>query len=282
MKLSTALRLARVSHLPTITSNVLAAIALAGVFPATSTVAIACAALSAMYVGGMFLNDAFDRDSDRIDRRDRPIPAGEAHAAVVFDAGFVLVLAGIVAIAALALATGAGGKPILSAIALGTLIVFYDAKHKGNPWAPLLLGLCRAGVYTTAALLVRPDLCAEVLVGAALLVAYFVGFTFTARDQRVAELTMVWPLALVALPFVIARPSGPSAVAIYAGFALWVLRALVQLRGRLVREAVTSLVAGIALLDALLIANLGRVELAGAAIAAFVASMALHKLAPDA
>src|SRR5439155_10768617 len=105
MKLSTALKLGRVSNLPTVTSNVLAAIALAGGFPATATIVLACVAMSLMYVAGMYLNDAFDRDIDRVERPERPIPAGEVHASTVFDVGFVLLLSGILLVAALALST---------------------------------------------------------------------------------------------------------------------------------------------------------------------------------
>ena len=65
VKLSTALRLGRVSNLPTVTSNVLAAVALSGAHPSPSTIVGTCIAVSLMYVAGMWLNDAFDRDIDR-------------------------------------------------------------------------------------------------------------------------------------------------------------------------------------------------------------------------
>ena len=68
MKLSVALRLGRVSNLPTVTSNVLAAIALAGGTPSGLRIAVACVAMSMMYVAGMFLNDAFDREIDASER----------------------------------------------------------------------------------------------------------------------------------------------------------------------------------------------------------------------
>ena len=171
-KLSTVLRLGRVASLPPLASNVIAAVVLAAAVPSAATVIGTCVALAMMQLGGMLLNDAFDRDLDRVHRPERPIPRGEVHAGLVFDAGFVLLLGGIIAVAVLALATGAGGKPIVSAVALGSLIVLFDAFHHGNRWAPILLGLCRAGVYTTAALLVAPHLPAAVLAGAAVAGAY--------------------------------------------------------------------------------------------------------------
>ena len=173
MNLGTALRLGRVAQLPTVSSNVLAAIALAGAFPAPSTIGLVCFAMSLMYVSGVFLNDAFDRDHDREHRPDRPIPAGEVHAGVVFDTGFALLVGGVAVVAISALALGAGWKPVITAIALGSLIVHYNASHKGNRFAPLLMTLCRLCVYTTAGLLVRHDLCNELVIGGGVLAAPF-------------------------------------------------------------------------------------------------------------
>jgi len=295
-RLSTALRLARASSLPIVASNVLAAIALAGgkppasgsttrgadAFPAMSTVALAGGAMIAMFVAGCLLDDAFDRELDREHHPDRPIPAGEVRASLVFDLGFALLGAGVALVAAAAVATGAGVKPIVAALALATLIVRYAASHHGSRWAPVVLGLCRAGVYTTVALLVRPDLCAEVVVGATLAAAYLIALAWAARVRELAELPSAWPLALLALPFVLARPDGPAAPAVYAGFFVWVLRALLQLRGGRVRDAIGALTAGMALLDALLAANLGRIELAVASIACFLVTIALQAVLPAA
>jgi hypothetical protein len=280
VKLATALRLGRVSNLPTVTSNVLAAIALAGVGASTATVVLACAAMSMMYVAGMFLNDAFDRDLDRVERPERPIPSGEIDAASVFAAGFALLVGGVLVVAFAAVVTGAGLRPIASAIALAALIVFYDAYHKQNPWSPMVMGLCRAAVYTTAALLVRDNLCSEVLVGAALLLAYLVGLTFVARQENLSTFATAWPLAFLAAPFVLAPPSGSLAIAIYVAFALNVLRALDRLRRREIRTAVIALIAGISLYDALVCANNGCTILALAAVAAFTATTVLQRLVP--
>jgi len=173
VKIRTALRLGRVAHLPTVTSNVLAAIALSGMSPSGSTIALVCFALSLMYVAGVFLNDAFDRDHDREHRPERPIPAGEVAAAVVFDTGFALLAGGIAVVTLGALAMGAGWKPVVSAVALGSLIVTYNASHKDNRFAPLLMTLCRLCVYMTAGLLVRGELCTDLVVGGGMLAAPF-------------------------------------------------------------------------------------------------------------
>jgi UbiA prenyltransferase family protein len=280
MKLSTALRLGRVSNLPTVTSNVVAAVALAGGHPSPGTLVAACVALSLMYVAGMWLNDAFDRDLDRALRPERPIPRGEVAAATVFDVGFLMLGAGIVLVSVTAMATGAGWKPVMSVVALASLIVFYDANHKQNPLSPVVMGLCRAAVYTTAALLVRADLCAPVVVGCAMLLAYLVGLTYAARQENLVALTNVWPLAFLAVPFVVERPHEPSAYMIYAGFLVWTARCVMRILVRDIRTGITGLIAGISLLDALLVANLGRDDLTPVAIGAFLATLVLQRFVP--
>jgi 4-hydroxybenzoate polyprenyltransferase len=173
----TALALGRVSNLPTVWTNVMAGLALSGVplgaplglplgnplgrpDPWLAVVALSLA-LSSFYVGGMFLNDAFDRRWDREHRPDRPIPAGDASAAAVFIAGFGLLGGGLIL---LALAT-MRPEPVLGGLALAALIVLYDVAHKGNPLAPVLMASCRAMIYVIAGLAaggLRPLLAAGV------------------------------------------------------------------------------------------------------------------------
>ena len=68
MKLKTALRLGRVSNLPTVWTNVLVGAALGGASWASwgdwGRVVLVLLAMSAAYVGGMFLNDAYDAEID--------------------------------------------------------------------------------------------------------------------------------------------------------------------------------------------------------------------------
>jgi 4-hydroxybenzoate polyprenyltransferase len=280
MNVRVALRLGRVSNLPTVVSNVLAGVALAGRHPAPVTIALVCLAMSLMYVAGMFLNDAFDRDIDRVERPERPIPAGAVTAAAVFDAGFAMLVAGVAIVAGIAIVTGAGGKPVLVALALAASIVLYDARHKGNPIAPFVMGACRACVYLTAGLAVRDTICGELALGSASLVAYVVGLTYIAKQENLREMKNLWPLAFLVVPFVAAWPHDLASAGVYVALLSWVLRALGLLRARKIRDAVTGLIAGIALLDALWIVELGRPHLALIAIAAFVATAALQRLVP--
>lgn len=280
MSWSVALRLGRVSNLPTVTTNVLAGSVLAGSEPSLARVVVVCLAMSMMYVAGMYLNDAFDRDIDKIERPDRPIPAGQVSALDVFQVGYALLGGGVLAIALLAWTTGVGWSALASVVVLAALIVLYDAKHKQNPASPLIMGLCRAAVYVTAALAVSRELSHDVIVGAGVLVAYLIGLTYIARAENLRELGHVWPLGFLAVPFFVMRPTDGLSLAIYVLFVLVVAYALLLIKFRQVRGAVTTLIAGIAVLDALVIAREGQSLLALVAIGLWFLTRWLHRVVP--
>jgi 4-hydroxybenzoate polyprenyltransferase len=177
LTLPTALRLGRVSNLPTVWTNVLAGIALNGATPRLAVAVPVALAASLFYVAGMYLNDAFDHRWDAQHRPERPIPAGEVTASTVFAAGFALMAAGL-----LVLALGPG-RTASAGLALGGCILIYDATHKTNPLAPVVMGLCRVAVYVIGALAVAPHLGAGVYVGSTLLAAYLIGLTVIARHE---------------------------------------------------------------------------------------------------
>lgn len=178
--LHTALRLGRVSNLPTVWTNVLAGVALNGGVPSVETVFPLGLAVSLFYVAGMFLNDAFDHRWDAQHRPERPIPAGEVRAGTVFAAGFAMMAAGLGL-----LAVGPGRPaPLVGGVALAAAIVLYDASHKKNPLAPLVMGLCRVAVYFVAALAVSTRIAPAVYAGSAVLLLYLIGLTLIARHEH--------------------------------------------------------------------------------------------------
>ena len=92
-KFRTFLVLGRVADTPTIWSNCLAGWWLGGGGPWLQLVWLSvCVTL--LYVGGAFLNDAFDARSDRQERRLRPIPSGAISEKEVWQWGFGLLAAG--------------------------------------------------------------------------------------------------------------------------------------------------------------------------------------------
>src|ERR1700733_9497356 len=108
MNWSVALRLGRVSNLPTVWTNVCAGVVLSGVAVTAQLTLLLIVSLSLFYVGGMFLNDAFDQRFDRRDQPYRPIPAGEVTSAMVFAYGFGLLALGLVILCVIGYAAPGG------------------------------------------------------------------------------------------------------------------------------------------------------------------------------
>ena len=197
--LGTALRLGRVSNLPTVWTNVMAGVVLNGAAPLAKVVLPVAVAMSLAYVAGMYLNDAFDCRWDAQHRPERPIPAGQVSARTVFLAGFAMLGAAL-----LILLLGPGqGRALPAGAALAGLIILYDVSHKKNPLGPLIMGLCRVAVYVTAARAATPEWRPTLFVGAAFLLAYLILLSTIARsetkDPRVPRLVgrLIAGIALV-------------------------------------------------------------------------------------
>lgn len=288
MNWATALRLGRVSNLPTIWTNVLAGAVLSGATITPLSLALLLLALSLFYVAGMYLNDAFDREFDAVAYPQRPIPSGAVFGQTVFTIGFLGLATGELLLIALGYGVegGHGWPPALAGLCLATTIVYYNVNHKNNPYGPVLMGLCRVQVYLTTALAVAPALPEHVWWGAGLLFAYIIGLSYIARQETLARLTNLWPLAFLAAPFIYGMQGTLRSIVpalIYAGFFAWVLYAVRRLvrRSQLdIREGVSTLIAGIALLDALLIALADEPWLAAAAVGGCLLTSLAHRLIP--
>jgi 4-hydroxybenzoate polyprenyltransferase len=327
------LRLGRISNLPTVWSNVLAGAALAGGGTFEQLLLLALGA-SLLYTGGMFLNDAFDRDIDARERPERPIPSGRVSPGRVFLLGYGMLAAGVLVVALPALGPRGGGWPgVAAAIVLALLITVYDAWHKGNPVSPVIMGGCRALVYVTAALAVAgvPGLVLSgepgpsVTGGAVVLLLYIVGLTCLAQQENLAHVRNWWPLAALAAPFVYLAPglgdAGPTLYLppgladadptlglapglagadrsldlapglarvhpalyfylVFLGWTVYTVALLARRKPQGIRRAVVGLIAGVSLLDALLIAATGAFGLAVLAALGFVLTLMLQRLAP--
>jgi 4-hydroxybenzoate polyprenyltransferase len=179
MSVRTALKLGRVSNLPTVWTDVLAGMVLSGTAPSPTIVISVGVAASLMYFAGAYLNDAFDHRSDAESRAPRPIPMGEVDARTVFVAGF-----GMMAAALVVLLVGPGGpRAFVPGVVLAALVLLYDVSHKKNPIASVVMGLCRVAVYFVAARAVALTLAPPFYVGAAFLLTYLVMLTIIARGE---------------------------------------------------------------------------------------------------
>lgn len=284
-----ALRLGRVSNLPTVWSNVLAGLALAGGAAELGLLVVAIlVALSLFYVGGMYLNDAFDATIDAAERPERPIPSGAVSRATVFALGFGMLGAGLAILAGLGLsgAVATGLRPAIGGLALAAAIVLYDWRHKANPLSPLVMGLCRVLVYVTAGLCVAVPLPAPLWIGAALILCHLIGLTYVAKQETLGRVENLWPLIFLAAPVVygaVLAVERPVVAIFWLVLTGWIVVALrfVQRRGPGdIPRAVVSLIAGISLLDAMLIAGTGALGLAGVALVAFVVTLVFQRAIP--
>ena len=282
MTAAIALRLGRVSNLPTVWSNVLAGSVLAGGEPWRPATLVVMLAVSLLYVGGMYLNDAFDRDIDALERPTRPIPAGLVAANTVFAAGFGLLLAGITMVMAAAVMTvpASAWRPVLASVALAAAIVFYDWNHKDNALSPFFMGLCRVLAYLTAGYAAVSEPAGALFWAALVALCYLIGLTYIAKQEAHDRIGNLWPLIFLAAPVVyalVAVEVAPIAVALLAAALIaWILRSLSYLRRRGqgdVPRAVVGLIAGISLVDALFLASAGALLAAGAAILCLIATL---------
>jgi 4-hydroxybenzoate polyprenyltransferase len=279
LSLATLLTLGRVSNLPTVWTNVLAATVLAGGAAAGVTTALVMLAMSLAYVGGMYLNDYFDRAVDARERPQRPIPAGEIAAAMVAGIGFAMLAAAVAVLAALGPAAGLAG------LLLALAIVIYDVFHKHNPLAPAIMGGCRALVYLGAA--AAAGGAALPLLPALAMLAYVAGLTYAARQEVLDRIGNLWPLALLMAPVALAAPAlvhGVAAALILLLLVGCIGLAVVLLARRpmpgAVPRAVGLLIAGISLVDAALMASIGATGPALMAVTGFAATLLLQRHVP--
>jgi len=155
-------QLLRVPNLFTAMADVAAGMALAAsAFPGGTTVVTMLAASTALYGGGIVLNDVFDVEVDRHERPRRPLPSARVGLATAWRVGLVLLIAGV------ALAAVAGGRAALIAAAIAGLAYAYDAGLKrhavagalalaGCRYLNLLMGLAIAPLTAASGLLPLP------------------------------------------------------------------------------------------------------------------------------
>jgi 4-hydroxybenzoate polyprenyltransferase len=287
LTLGVALRLGRVSNVPTVWTNAAAGVALAGVaFPLVFAGLVV--ALSLFYIGGMYLNDAFDREIDARERPERPIPSGIVAVQTVFAIGFGMMAAGWLMLVAIGYMPdeGTGWQAPFAGALLAGAIVVYDMWHKANPLSPLIMGLCRVLVYVTAALAVAPFLSSDVVIAAVVALAYLIGLTYAAKQENLGRITNAWPLGFLAVAVGYAAWTATTglaaflAAAVFIGWLAWSMQFLLMPDRVNVPRAVVSLIAGLCLLDAVFIASAGYTWPILLAAAAFLLTRALQRHIP--
>lgn len=275
----TFLILGRVSNVPTVISNCLAGWWLGG-HATTKPLAWLFSGATLLYVGGMFLNDAFDADFDRRHRTERPIPSGAISLASVWRLGSLMLILGWGCFLAI------GARVAVYGLALIACIFLYNAVHKRISWAPVLMGLCRFFLYFTAAA-TGQGISTFTALAALALWAYIVGLSYLARHESTHNPFSWWPLLLLGAPVFLGIWTGQSAqregsFLLAAVLALWDARALKPLFIKAERNiglVVSNLLAGIILVDWLAMADAPR-EFGFAFIALLFSALFLQRLVP--
>ena len=257
-KIRTLLILGRVSNLPTIWSDCLAGWWLGGGGRWPGLLG-ACAATSFFYLGGMFLNDAFDADYDSQRRITRPIPAGLITAVEVWRWGLSLLAAGLCLVAM------DGMTALLLGLALAIAILVYDAVHKAVSLSPLLMGLCRLLVYLIAASAGARGVTGNAIWAGLALASYVVGLSFLARKETTRASIEYWPLLFLCAPLGLAwlvnggfhQSAGLIAFCLACWMA-WTLRHAFWMPDRNISHTVSQLLAGVVIVDLLSVADLSN------------------------
>jgi 4-hydroxybenzoate polyprenyltransferase len=251
------LELSRISNLPTVWTNGLAAWTIAhGRWHLSPSLAWLLLGSSMVYSGGMILNDVCDAAWDRQRRPDRPIPSGRIGLGQALTWSLLGLLGGA------GIMVFAGCRVDLT-LGLLVAIIGYDLYHKPWPGSVVVMGSCRALLYLAAASAVGP-LPAMTWLGpaATVLTLYIIGLTLFARSEatgkgdswsnRLGMGLILAPVTIMHLPH---AGYWPTAILLVA-FAILAVQAIRQVKqgGAAIGNGVSLLLAGIVLVDGLAMA----------------------------
>ena len=132
------LQLIRAPAVFTALSNILAAqlVATAGDIQWQDLLLLGLSSM-ALYSSGMVFNDWFDYASDRVERPQRPLPAGKISRAKALSLAIALMVAGCLVAALVSVVA------LYIALTISLLILVYDGWAKNNAAGPLVMAACR-------------------------------------------------------------------------------------------------------------------------------------------
>ena len=178
--------LARAGNLPSVWSNVLAALVLSSPAIATGTGShlwpspplwLAATILGSIaYAAGAMLNDVADADVDRRQDRGRAIASGVVSRRAAAWVGTAMLVASV-------LLFGALGASWLWAVAMAVAIASYDWLHKRWAGSVLLMAACRGSLGMTVASLPGQQFTPALLGWVLALSTYIVGLSVLARAE---------------------------------------------------------------------------------------------------
>ena len=280
-QLRTLAILGRASNLPTVWSNCLAGWWLGG-GGNSANLPWLFLGVTALYLGGMFLNDAFDADFDRQHRPERPIPSGAISLPAVWGWGLAWLALGALSLIAIGKMTGA------LAIVLLVCIIVYDASHKVVTASPWLMGGCRFWIYVVAGSTASWGLNGWPIWCGVALALYVAGLSHMARLENSRGRIPCWPLTLLAVPVFLAMLMDGAenrfpAIWLSLILVLWIARCarpIFQGGEVNVGRIVSGLLAGIVLVDWLAVAPGCPHGLSAAFLILFAATLGLQRFVP--
>ena len=254
--LRTLLILARASNLPTVWSNCLAGWLLGGGGD-VGALFLVTAGGTCLYVGGMFLNDAFDVDFDRQHRPSRPIPSGAITAGEVWGLGIGWMAVGLV------LLIFTGFSTAILALFLIVSILLYDWVHKLVAFSPVLMALCRFFLFLAAASAGQDGVTGLSIWTAFALACYIVGLSYIAKSESTRGALKYWPCLFLGAPIFLAWLVNQGeykarGVVLCAILGIWIVRNLrftFWSAEKNFGRTVSGLLAGIVLVDMLAVAD---------------------------
>lgn len=279
-RLRTLLILGRVSNLPTVWSNCLAGWWLSDGGEIWRFVLL-CAGAACLYLGGMYLNDAFDAQFDQQHRPERPIPSGAISAEAVWQWGLSWLGLGLLCLGLL------GVKTLILGVLLAGCIFVYDALHKIFAFSPILMAACRFFLVLAAASATPLGVTGLSIWSALVLACYIVGLSYLARGESTNAPLRYLPCLFLAAPLVLALvvnrgESQLKGVLLCVILVLWALRCLRFVfwsAQRNVGRCVAGLLAGIVLVDLLAVGG-GNLVVGLAMAGLFALALLLQRFVP--
>ncbi|MBI4844428.1 MAG: UbiA family prenyltransferase [Nitrospirae bacterium] len=173
------LELCRISNLPTVWTNVLAAIVLSGSAFSWSDYIIIALSMSFFYSGGMCLNDIMDAETDRLSKPFRPIPSGRITSGNAYALTIALFAAAIALLLFVPFITS-----IYPALLLLLLIIIYDKFHKAHPISVIVMAACRFMIFVISAIAVAGTAGHLAVAGGLIQIVYVLAISLTARHEN--------------------------------------------------------------------------------------------------
>ena len=246
---------------------------------------------SFVYAGGCILNDAFDQKFDQRYNPDRPIPSGQIKSSTVWIAGIMFLLIGGLSLLGLSTCS----LPLV--VCLIAAVLLYDWLHKkwiGSVW---IMGSCRTFLWLVAASAGGQQISIPVWVGSLCVGGYVVGISLFARNEskktennfssRIAILLLFAPCMLTLGLLILWNHLDPTRVfllnctGLYLGWIIF--RAIVIMKNSALQGAigkgVSIMLPGICALDAIAICFFVPTLIAPCYLAQFFAQILQKKFA---